>query len=46
MNESSELASEIRTYTYQADEFPSWQEAKGKLLESGKSLEFINRLVK
>ncbi len=40
MKESGKLASEIRTYTYQADEFPSWQAAKSKLLDSGKSLEF------
>ena len=28
MKKSSELASEIRTYTYVADQLPNWKEAK------------------
>ena len=32
MKEGSKIAKEIRAYTYDSDEFPSWDEAK-KLLE-------------
>lgn len=40
MKKSSELASEIRTYTYSDDQLPNWNEAKSKLLENSKTLTF------
>lgn len=39
MKKSSEIAKEIRTYTYDADRLPPWSEAF-KLLEKGKVLRY------
>lgn len=39
MKTSAEIAKEIRTFTYDAEELPSWNEAK-KLLKKGKVLRF------
>ena len=40
MKVSGQLASEIRTCTYSSDTLPGWTEAKAKLLENGKTVEF------
>ena len=40
MKQSASLASEIRTYTFAADELPNWQEAKKLLNQHGKVLTF------
>lgn len=40
MRESAKLATEIRTYSYEADDLPGWKEAKQLLLERGKVLHF------
>ena len=37
---SAKLATEIKTYTYSPDSFPSWSEAKAQLNKNGKVLEF------
>jgi heme-degrading monooxygenase HmoA len=37
MRQSRSIGSEIQTYTYEADSFPSWKEAK-LLLEKGKRI--------
>lgn len=39
MKKSSQIAKEIRTYTYDADKLPPWSEAF-KLLEKGKVLRY------
>lgn len=39
MKKSAEMAKEIRTYTYDSDQLPSWKEAF-KLLEKGKVIRF------
>lgn len=39
MKKSSEIAKEIRTLTYEADQLPTWNEAF-KLLEKGKVIRF------
>lgn len=36
MKKSGELATEIRTYSYQGDKIPSWKEAEAMLREKGK----------
>ena len=40
MKESSQLASEIITYSFPSENFPSWGDAKVRLQENGKRLEF------
>lgn len=40
MKESSQMATEIRTYTYQSATMPNWAEAKKLLTEKGKLLSF------
>lgn len=40
MKQSAELAKEIRTLTYEADDFPDWKTAKKLLFEKGKVLSF------
>lgn len=40
MKNSASLAREIRTYTYQTDQLPSWQAAKVLLAEKGKVLQY------
>lgn len=39
MKKSAALASEIATYTYESDEFPSWKVAK-EMIQKGKVLKF------
>ena len=36
MQQSKNIATEIRTYTYQIEQIPSWQEVKRLLKEKGK----------
>jgi heme-degrading monooxygenase HmoA len=40
MKQSAKLATELRTYTYEADQLPDWNTAKQLLLEKGKVLNF------
>ena len=40
MKQTKQLATEIKIYTYQGSEFPSWEEAKQLLNEKGKKLTF------
>lgn len=40
MQQSKNIAAEIRTYTYPSDQLPSWKEAKSLLLHHGKVLTF------
>jgi hypothetical protein len=40
MKNSASLAEEIRTYTYETDHLPTWQEVKVLLFEKGKALHF------
>lgn len=40
MKMSRSIATEIRTYTYKADEMPAWREAKALLAEKGKVLKY------
>lgn len=40
MKKSSALATEIRTYTFQTDEMPGWNQVKTLLAEKGKVLHF------
>lgn len=43
MKQSKSIATEIRTYTYQSDQFPSWEVAKALLEQEGKVLTFKDR---
>lgn len=43
MKKSARYAREIRTYTFEADAAPAWEDAKSILLEKGKVLRFGNR---
>lgn len=40
MKKSSTLATEIKTFTFQADKLPTWTEAKVMLTERGKILHY------
>lgn len=40
MKKSADLASEIRTYNYEADKYPDWKTAKTLLQEKGKIMRF------
>ncbi len=40
MKLSRSIATEIRTYTYKADEMPAWGEAKTLLAEKGKVIKY------
>jgi hypothetical protein len=40
MKKSALLAEEIRTYTYETDLLPTWQDAKVLLLNKGKVLRY------
>ncbi len=40
MKESAAIATQIATYTYEADKMPDWKEAKKLLKEKGKVLKF------
>ncbi|MBL7987702.1 MAG: DUF3291 domain-containing protein [Chlorobi bacterium] len=40
MKHSKSLSTEIKTYTYQSDQFPSWSAAKALLEKEGKVMEF------
>ena len=40
MKASATIAREIRTYTFESDEMPSWKDAKQLLKEKGKLLTF------
>mgnify|MGYP000418242696 CR=1 FL=1 len=42
MKESAALATEIRTYTYESDEFPSWKVAK-EMLQKGKVIRYAKK---
>jgi len=40
MKNSSKLAAEIRTYTFESEQMPDWKEAKRLLAEKGKVLTY------
>lgn len=40
MKQTRRLATELRTYTYEADALPGWDEARRLLLEKGQVLRF------
>jgi len=40
MKESKALATELRFLTYEAEQIPTWQEAKQKILQEGKRTHF------
>ena len=40
MKKSAELATEIKTYTFETTEIPDWKQAKALLAEKGKVLNF------
>ncbi len=40
MKKSADLATEIRTYSYEAEKYPDWKTAKALLLEKGKVMRF------
>lgn len=42
MKKSAALSTEIMTYTYESDEFPSWKEAK-EMLKQGKVIKYAEK---
>lgn len=40
MKKTAELATELRSLTYEGNDFPDWKTAKGRIMQEGKVLSF------